>query len=67
MDSDLDYAVQHSFAGLFSNQGQVCCAGSRVFVEEGAHDAFVTKMVAMANKRKLGNPLETATDQGPQV
>ena len=66
-DADLDHAVKQSFIGLYSNQGQVCCAGSRVFVQEGAHDNFVKKMVEMAKKRKLGNPLDTCTEQGPQV
>lgn len=66
-DADLDHAVKMSFIGVYLNQGQVCCAGSRVFVEEGVHDVFVDKMVGLAKKIKLGNPMEACTEQGPQV
>src|SRR5215207_4326412 len=44
-DADLDAAVEGAYFGLFFNQGQCCCAGSRVFVEEKVHDAFVEKML----------------------
>ncbi|KAK3735845.1 hypothetical protein QZH41_020004, partial [Actinostola sp. cb2023] len=67
MDADLDWAAQQSFFGVYFNQGQCCCAGSRIFVEEGAHDDFVKKMVTMAKARKLGNPLANGSEQGPQV
>lgn len=66
-DSDLDAAVDGSYFGLFFNQGQCCCAGSRVFVEESIHEEFVSKMVAKSAARKLGNPLDPATEQGPQI
>ena len=49
------------------NQGQSCCAGSRVFVEEKIHDEFVEESAARARKRKVGNPLDPSTDQGPQA
>ena len=66
-DADLDRAAQEAFSGLFVHQGQCCCAGSRTFVEETIYDEFVKKMVEKAKNRKLGNPLDTATQQGPQV
>lgn len=66
-DSDLDEAVAGTEFGLFFNQGQCCCAGSRVFVEESVHKEFVKKLVSRAGQRKLGNPLDMATVQGPQV
>ena len=66
-DSDLDDAVEGAHLGLFVNQGQSCCAGSRVFVEEAIYDEFVEKSIARARKRRVGDPLDPLTDQGPQV
>jgi aldehyde dehydrogenase (NAD+) len=66
-DTDLDEAVEGAHMGLFVNQGQSCCAGSRVFVEEKIYDEFVEKSVARARKRRVGDPLDPRTDQGPQV
>jgi len=66
-DADLDAAISGSEFGLFFNQGQCCCAGSRLFVEESVHDEFVERVVARAQERKLGNPLDSATTQGPQI
>ncbi len=66
-DADLDAAVAGAEFGLFFNQGQCCCAGSRLFVEEKVHAEFVEKVVARAKQRKLGNPLDLETTQGPQV
>src|SRR5580658_1088246 len=66
-DSDLDDAVEGAHFGLFVNQGQSCCAGSRVFVEEKIYDQFVEKSVARARKRRVGDPLDPTTEQGPQV
>jgi aldehyde dehydrogenase (NAD+) len=66
-DADLDAAVEGAYFGLFFNQGQCCCAGSRLFVEEKAYDAFVEKMLAKAKARKVGDPFDPATQQGPQV
>ena len=66
-DADLDAAVEGAYFGLFFNQGQCCCAGSRLFVEENIHDAFVEKLVARAKKQRLGDPFDMATTQGPQI
>jgi len=66
-DCDLDHAVEAAHQGLFHNSGQVCCAGSRIFVEESIYDEFVTKSVARAKKRTVGNPFDGPTEQGPQV
>ncbi|MBM79493.1 MAG: betaine-aldehyde dehydrogenase [Planctomycetaceae bacterium] len=66
-DADLDAAISGSEFGLFFNQGQCCCAGSRLFVEETVHDEFVERVVARAKERKLGNPLDNGTTQGPQI
>src|SRR5580698_9583784 len=66
-DTDLDAAAQGSHFGLFFNQGQCCCAGSRLFVEQSVHDKFVEKVVARAKTRQLGDPFDPNTTQGPQV
>jgi len=66
-DADLDAAAAGVEFGLFFNQGQCCCAGSRLFVEESIHDAFVEKIVQRASQRVLGNPFDIETNQGPQV
>ncbi|MBI1832824.1 MAG: aldehyde dehydrogenase family protein, partial [Planctomycetes bacterium] len=66
-DADLDAAVEGAYFGLFFNQGQCCCAGSRLFVEDKIHDPFVEKMVKKAKSRKVGDPFDSATEQGPQV
>jgi aldehyde dehydrogenase (NAD+) len=66
-DADLDAAVEGAYFGLFFNQGQCCCAGSRLFVQESVHDQFVDKMLQKARSRKVGDPFDPATEQGPQV
>src|SRR5262245_38563281 len=66
-DADLDAAVAGAEFGLFFNQGQCCCAGSRLFVEQAVHDKFVDKMLASAKARRLGDPFDPNTTQGPQV
>ena len=66
-DANMDEAIEGSHFALFFNQGQCCCAGSRLFVEEKAYDEFVEKSVARAAKRTVGNPFDPATEQGPQV
>jgi len=66
-DADLEAAAAGSHFALYFNQGQCCCAGSRLFVEEKVYDKFVDKLTTMNKSRKLGNPLDPATEQGPQV
>jgi len=66
-DADLDKAVELAHFALFFNQGQCCCAGSRLMVQEGIYDKFVEKAAERANKRKVGDPFSKETEQGPQV
>src|SRR5262245_34550681 len=66
-DADLDAAVEGACFGLFFNQGQCCCAGSRLFVEDRVHDQFVEKLVKKARTQKVGDPFDPGTTQGPQV
>ncbi len=66
-DADLDAAVEGAILGLYLNQGQCCCAGSRLFVQESVYDQMVERLAARAGTRKLGDPFDPATEQGPQV
>ncbi|XP_063360440.1 aldehyde dehydrogenase 1A1-like isoform X1 [Cydia amplana] len=66
-DADLNVAVPTAAYGVFTHQGQVCVAASRLFVQSGIYDKFVEKAVEFAKNRKVGNPADTAVDQGPQV
>src|SRR4051794_15870298 len=66
-DADLDAAVNGAMVGMYLNQGQCCCAGSRLFVQESVHDKMVEKLAAKAKGRKLGDPFDPTTEQGPQV
>lgn len=66
-DTDIASAVQIASDSVFFNQGQVCCAGSRTFVEESIYDEFVERSVETAKKRVVGDPFNPASQQGPQV
>ena len=66
-DADLKQAAAGAFVGLFLNQGQACCAGSRILVEEPVYDEMVETLTGMAEKRKVGDPFDEATEQGPQI
>ncbi|CRL06284.1 CLUMA_CG018905, isoform A [Clunio marinus] len=66
-DVDLDEAVPLAQEAVFTNHGQICCAGSRTFVQEKIYDEFVKRSVALAKQRKVGNQFNADTKQGPQV
>jgi acyl-CoA reductase-like NAD-dependent aldehyde dehydrogenase len=66
-DADLDQAVDGALMGIFFNQGQVCCAGSRLFVAESVHDEFLDRFRSRAQRLKVGDPLHPDTEMGPQV
>lgn len=63
-DADLDKAVVESLRSSFSNQGQVCLSGSRIFVERPSYDRFLERFVAETRKLRIGDPLESQTQQG---
>ncbi len=65
-DADLDAAAEWSMIGIFFNQGEVCAAGSRIIIEESAHDEFLAKLKAKAGRMTIGNPLENP-DIGPVI
>lgn len=66
-DADIDEAVEGAHNALFFNMGQCCTAGSRTFVHESIYDEFVKKAVQRAQNRKVGDPFDDDTEQGPQV
>ncbi|QDT37661.1 aldehyde dehydrogenase family protein [Stratiformator vulcanicus] len=66
-DADLEQAAQGAFIGLYLNQGQCCVACSRIFVEDDIHDQMVDKLVGMSKERKVGDPFDPSTEQGPQI
>ncbi len=66
-DADLDAAVEGAHFALYFNQGQCCCAGSRLFVEESIHDEFVERLATKNRETKIGDPFDTDTQQGPQI
>jgi len=66
-DADLDLAVRGASNGIFYNKGEVCTAGSRLFVEEGAHDALLEKLLPFTARLQQGDPLDPKTRVGPQV
>jgi acyl-CoA reductase-like NAD-dependent aldehyde dehydrogenase len=66
-DADLDQAVRGASNGIFYNKGEVCTAGSRLFLEESVHDAFLDRLASHVGKLQQGDPLDPKTRLGPQV
>jgi aldehyde dehydrogenase (NAD+) len=66
-DADLDLAVAGAAMGVFINSGQVCSAGTRLFVERSIHDEFVEKVAAFGKALRVGQPMDPNTQIGPLV
>ena len=66
-DADLDRAVPGTIDGIFRNQGEVCLAGSRLYVQRPIYDEFCARYVAAAQNLVVGDPREPATQVGPLV
>ena len=66
-DADMDKALDGVQLGILFNQGQVCCAGSRIFVQESIYEEFVKKAVEKFKGLKVGNPLDQDTAMGSQI
>ncbi|KAF7419496.1 aldehyde dehydrogenase (NAD(P)(+)) ald5 [Pleurotus ostreatus] len=66
-DADLEQAVGWAAHGIFWNHGQACCAGSRIFVQEGIYDEFLKRFTERTKSLKVGDPFEVGVDQGPLV
>jgi aldehyde dehydrogenase (NAD+)/betaine-aldehyde dehydrogenase len=66
-DANIDQAVGGSFFGIYLNTGQVCQAGSRLFLQESIKDEFMAKLKAFTATVKVGNPEDPATTMGPVI
>src|SRR5262249_55881928 len=66
-DANVEDAIQGAMMGVFFNQGQVCCAGTRLFVEEKLHDEFADALAKRASAMKQGPGLDPGTQVGPLV
>ncbi|UYV60901.1 hypothetical protein LAZ67_1002730 [Cordylochernes scorpioides] len=66
-DADLDEAVEIAHQAVFENAGQCCCAGTRTFVQEPIYEEFVKRSKELTLKRKVGDPFNPDTLQGPQI
>src|SRR6266567_1604275 len=66
-DADLDSVVEGVVDAIWFNQGQVCCAGSRLLVQEGVADRLTQKLRARMEKLRVGSPLDKAVDMGAIV
>ncbi|KFY31252.1 hypothetical protein V493_01270 [Pseudogymnoascus sp. VKM F-4281 (FW-2241)] len=67
-DAELDQAVKWAHIGIFYNQGQVCCATSRILVQEGVYDKFVADFTKyVSDIQVVGDPFAATTSQGPQI
>jgi aldehyde dehydrogenase (NAD+) len=66
-DADLDEAVEGAFHAIYFHCGQCCTAGSRLFVERSIQKEFVQRLAARSRQRRIGDPLDESTEQGPQV
>jgi coniferyl-aldehyde dehydrogenase len=66
-DADVDKAAELALLGIVFNKGEICVAGSRVFVQEGIYDEFEKKLVEKAKAWVVGDPFDPKVQQGPQV
>ncbi len=66
-DADLDSVVEGVVDAIWFNQGEVCCAGSRILVQEGVAEALVAKLRARMETLRLGDPLDKGVDMGAVV
>jgi len=66
-DADIDSAVIGAFWGIFWNKGELCTAGSRLFVEKSIHDKFMEKLIGMTDTPVAGDPFDANTSLGPVI
>ncbi len=66
-DADMDAAIAGAASAIFFNQGQCCCAGSRLFAHESVFDQVISGMSDIAGKIKIGHGLDPSTELGPLV
>ena len=63
-DAPIDQAIEGVINGIFFNQGHVCCAGSRLLIQESIHDEFIKKLKRRMSTLRLGDPMDKNTDVG---
>jgi acyl-CoA reductase-like NAD-dependent aldehyde dehydrogenase len=66
-DANLDQAVQGAMMGIVFNQGQMCTAGSRLFVQKEIRDEVVSRLSEQVGRIRIGDPMEKSTQMGPQI
>jgi aldehyde dehydrogenase (NAD+) len=66
-DADMEAAARGAISAIFYNKGEVCTAGSRLFVQKGAHAALLEKVIERSGKLLQGDPLDPKTRLGPQI
>jgi aldehyde dehydrogenase (NAD+) len=66
-DADIPTTVQNLITGIFFNSGEVCCAGSRIYIQEGIYDKIIPVFKAEVEKLKVGNPFDESNYQGAQA
>jgi len=66
-DADIENAISWVNFGIFFNHGQCCCAGSRIYVQEGIYDKFIQRFKERTLQNNVGDPTHPETFQGPQV
>jgi acyl-CoA reductase-like NAD-dependent aldehyde dehydrogenase len=63
----MEAAVKGALTGIFYNKGEVCAAGSRLFVEQRVHDDFMAKLTERVKTLKVGDPMDRSTRMGPVI
>ena len=66
-DADIEQAVEGCFGAIFSNMGQNCCAGSRLFLQESIYEEFLEKLLLKTSNRVIGDTMNPETEHGPQI
>jgi aminomuconate-semialdehyde/2-hydroxymuconate-6-semialdehyde dehydrogenase len=66
-DADFDEAIKTAVSASFSNQGQICLCGSRIYVQRGIYDQFLSEFVNKVKALKIGDPSDPQTDIGAVV
>ncbi|KAF6013025.1 hypothetical protein HII12_001740 [Brettanomyces bruxellensis] len=66
-DCNVDKTIQNIITGIFFNSGEVCCAGSRIFIQSGIYDTIIEKLKTAVQAIKVGNPFDPAVFQGAQT
>lgn len=66
-DAKIETAIDSALFGIFYNQGEVCCAGTRLFVQEGIYDDFISQLIERTKQFKVGDPFDPTTTYGAQT